>query len=92
MTIEITEKKEEAPKPQVDDIKETLKAADEYQKLKEENDKMEAEVRRTEELNRKREELRAQSLIGGRSFAGTPEVTDEQKAQEEAKRILSMFE
>ena len=84
MTIEITEKKEELPKPQAEDIKETLKAADEYARLKEENDKLEAEYAR-------QQELKAKIAIGGRSYAGTTELTDEQKAQEEAKKILSMF-
>jgi len=84
MTIEITEKKEEEKKPQEADIKETLKAADEYERLKAENDKLEAEYQR-------QIELKAKIAIGGKAEAGKEEQTDEQKAQEEANRILSMY-
>jgi len=84
MTIEITEKKEELPKPQAEDIKETLKAADEYARLKEENDKLEAEYAR-------QQELKAKIAIGGRSYAGTKEITPEEKAKEEATQHLKMY-
>lgn len=86
MTIEITEKKEEEKKPVEQDIKETLKAADEYQKLKEENDRLEAEYLR-------QQELKAKIALSGKALAGqpAPEKTEKEKADEEAKAILSQI-
>lgn len=84
MTIEITEKKEEE-KPKVEDVKETLKAADEYEKVKEETERLEAMYARNQEI-------KAKMALGGRGEAGSQEKTDEQKAEEEAKEILSAYE
>jgi len=84
MTIEITEKKEEELKPQPEDIKETLKAADEYKRLKEENDKLEAEFIR-------QQELKAKIAIGGKALAGKEELTPEKKAAQEAAEHLKIF-
>lgn len=81
MTIEITEKKDEEPKPQTEDIKETLKAADEYNKLKEQNDQLEEEQKRREAL----------IALGGRALAGKTARTPEEKAAEEAAEHLKIF-
>lgn len=81
----ITEEKKEE-KPQDEDIKKTLKAADEYQKLKEENDRLEAEYLR-------QQELKAKITMAGRAQAGqtVPEKTQEEKDKEEAAKILSIY-
>ena len=76
------ESSEPEKKPGVEDVKETLKAADEYKRLKEENDKLEAEYLRAQELN-------AKIKMGGRANAGQPEETPEQKTEKEAADILS---
>lgn len=66
-------------------IKETLKAADEYKRLKEDNDKLEAEYLR-------QQELKAKITLGGRAAAGqTNEKTPQEIADEEAKKLLSQF-
>ena len=79
------DKSEEKTGVNVNEIKETLKAADEYQRLKDENDKLEGEYLR-------QQELRAKLAIGGRTIAGQPEKTELEKSQEEAAKILSMFQ
>ena len=77
---------EERKPDKEESIKDTLKAADEYQKLKEENDKLEAEYLR-------QQELKAKITMGGRASAGEKiEKTPEEQAQEEASKILKMFE
>lgn len=73
------EKKEAAP-----DIKQTLREADEYEKLKQENDKLEAEYNR-------REELKAKMALGGRAQAGQVEKSEQEKADEEAAELLKRF-
>jgi len=79
-----TEEKEE-PKVQDNDIKETLIKADAYNKLKEQNDKLEQQLLRQQELQSK-------LSIGGQSFAGQKvEKSDEELAKEEADRILEPF-
>lgn len=80
-----TDKKEEQ-KPQESDIKEILRSADEYAKLKEDNDKLENEILRGEQL-------RARKMLAGKANAGTPNLdkTPEEIAKEEAKAILDMF-
>jgi hypothetical protein len=85
--IIISDKKEEKPAIQDNDIKQTLERADNYRKLKEENDKMEAEYNRREEL------LKGKIAVGGRALAGQyiPEKSPEEIAKEEAAKILSMF-
>ncbi len=57
----------------------------ESMKLKEENDALEAELLR-------KEELRARAMAGGQTQAGHVEKTDEDKDKEEAARILKPFE
>lgn len=84
IVIKQDEKKEEK-KVDESDIKETLKAADEYQKLKEQNDKLEAEYIR-------QQELKAKIALGGKSIAGQNiEKNPEEKAKEEAAEILKRF-
>jgi hypothetical protein len=84
--IVIGEKPEVQKGVQENDIKETLRAADEYAKLKEQNDKLEAEYIR-------QQELKAKIAIGGRANAGQVviEKTKEELANEEAARILKQF-
>jgi hypothetical protein len=65
-------------------IKDTLSAADEYEKVKAENDKLEAEYNRRIELKAKMEQ-------GGRALAGQVEKTEQQKAEEEATIIRKQF-
>ena len=72
------------PKVEVEDIKKTLREADEYQKLKEQNDKLEAEYLRSHEI-------RAKMALGGRADAGMPEKSDKEKADEAASEILEKF-
>ena len=68
------------------DIRETLKKADEYTKLKEQNDKLEVELAR-------QLELKAKLALGGQSEAGQAptEKTQEDKDKEEAEKILNTF-
>lgn len=82
--ISLDEKKEEPIK--IEEIKQTLKAVDEYEKLKEQNDRFEGEIKRTEELKQK-------MMLGGRAWAGQElkEKTEKEKADEEAKKILSQI-
>jgi len=82
--IVIKQESSEPKKPDIQDVKEILKVADEHQKLKEENDKLEAEIMRGDELKSRR-------ALGGRSEAGQPEKTQEDKDKEEAERILGMY-
>ena len=83
MTIEITEKKEEE-KPQPEDIKETLKAADEYTKVKEETERLEAMYARNQEI-------KAKIALGGKAEAGNQEKSPEEKAAEEAAKHLKLY-
>ena len=82
----ITEEKEEKKEPDQSDISETLAKADEYQKLKDRNDKLEAEYLR-------QQELKAKIAMGGMGLAGTErrEKTEEEKAKEEAQKIIDLF-
>ena len=83
LKISVDDKKEEKPIEQ--EIKETLKAADKYAKLKEENDRLEQELLRQQDLLSK-------VAVGGRAYAGQAppaEKTEKEKADEEAKKILS---
>ena len=86
ITISTGDKQEERKPVEVNDIKETLRAADEYEKMKRENDLLEKEITR-------REELRARQLLGGKGQAGqyTPEKSAKEKADEEAAKILKQF-
>ena len=73
------------PKPvEEQDIKETLRKADEYAKLKAENNKLEAEMLR-------QQELKAKLAVGGRGVNIPLDKTPEQKAQEEAKALLEPY-
>ena len=81
LKISVDNEKQEAPQP---DIKQTLKDADEYEKLKQENDRLEAEYNR-------REEIKAKMALGGRAQAGQVEKSEEQKAEEEAADLLKRF-
>ena len=79
-----SEDKKEEEKVTEHDIKETLRAADEYEKLKEQNDKLEAEYLRAMEL-------KAKIAIGGRASAGSPEKSQEDKDKEEADKLLKPY-
>ena len=81
-----TEDKKEQPKAAETDIKKILTDADEYQKLKESNDKLEAEYLR-------QQELRAKLAIGGKALAGQaiPEKTPQDIAREEAAKIIGIY-
>jgi len=68
-----------------EEVKETLKAADEYQKLKDENDKLEREISR-------RQEIRAKMMLGGKASAGTTEKNPQDVINEEAAKILKAFQ
>jgi len=86
--IIISNKKEdEEKKLDVNDIRESLKLADEYKKIKEMNDKLEEEYKRSDEI------IKARGALGGRAFAGQyiPQKTPEEISKEEAAKILSMF-
>jgi len=73
------------PKPvEEQDIKETLRKADEYTKLKAENDKLEAELLR-------QQDLKARMSLGGRGENIPMDKTPEQKAKEEASELLKPY-
>lgn len=80
------EKEEEKKGLDETDIKETLKKADEYTKLKEQNDKLEVELAR-------QLELKAKIALGGKSEAGQAptEKTQEDIDKEESDKILKTF-
>lgn len=80
------EAEEEAKGSDEVDIKKTLADADEYQKLKEANDKLEAEYIREQNLKAKR-------ALGGKSQAGnTPvEKTQEDIDKEKGEEIANQF-
>ena len=84
VTIKTDDLKPEATKVDREDIKDTLKRADEYEKLKERNDKFEAEIQRTEEL-------KAKMALGGRAQAGQAEESQEDKDEKEATELLSTY-
>ena len=83
----ITEKEEEKKEPEEQDIKETLAKADEYQKLKEQNDKMDVELLR-------QQEIKAKIAFGGRGEAGqvVKEKTQADIDQEDADKIIKQFD
>ena len=87
--VDVVIKQETEEKKEVSetDIKETLKAADVYEKLKESNDKLEAEYVR-------QQELKAKIAIDGKSHAGViqKEKTQEDVDQEEADKMLKVFD
>jgi len=85
MTIEITEKKDEEVKPvEPEQIKDTLKAADEYEKKK-------AEVEKLEALYAREQEIRAKMAMGGTALAGKAEESEQDKVNQEAANILKPF-
>lgn len=83
-----TDNNSEEPKKQIEKsaVEKGIETAMEYQKLREENDALEKEILR-------REELRNRQMISGRANAGqyTPEKSKEEIAKEEAYKILKMF-
>ena len=84
ITISTPDKKEE-PKANESDIKKILTAADEYAKLKEQNDRLEEQYLR-------QQELKAKIAIGGKSLAGQAiEKTPQELAAEEAAKILKIY-
>jgi len=82
--ISTVEEDKKEPTFKDNDIKETLRAADEYKKIKEENDKLEAEISR-------QQELKSKLAMGGRAMAGQIEKSPEEIAEEEAKKIISIY-
>ena len=79
------EEQKEQKKPDVEEVKEVLKAADEYEKLKEETEKLEAMYTRNQEV-------KAKLALGSTVDAGTQEKSAEEKTKEEASDVLKMFE
>ena len=82
----ITEDKEEKKDPDKEDIKEVLKKADEYQKLKEETDKLELEYLRNQDV-------KAKIAAGGKAEAGIQqkEKTHDDLDQEAADKMIGQF-
>lgn len=81
LKISVDNDKPEVSQP---DIKQTLKDADEYAKLKAENDRLESEYNRSMEL-------KAKMALGGRAQAGQVEKSEQEKADEEAAMLLKRF-
>ena len=86
MTIEITEKTD-APekKADVEDIKDTLKQADEYEKKRIEVEKLEA-------LYAREQEIKAKLAYGGNAVAGKAEESQEDKDEKEAASNLQAYQ
>jgi hypothetical protein len=86
ITINTNTQPEEKKQVQTNEVIEKLKAVDEYQKFKEQNDKLEAELERQQELLNK-------MRMGGRALAGqyTLEKTPEELAKEEAAKLLKSY-
>lgn len=82
--VTVEEDKPEAPKDNSEEVvKEALTKVTEAEKLKSDNDKLEAEIKRSQELRAAAEKL------GGRSYAGEPLVdSPEERAKKEASEIL----
>ena len=75
---ELAEAQPKANEPEASEFDKKLKD------LREDNEKMQDELL-------KQEELKAKILVGGRAAAGHENKTPEQEADEEAKRVLDMF-
>ena len=84
VTVKTTSEDDKPKKDIQGDITDTLKKADEYQKLKEENDKLEAEYLR-------KQELMAKLKLGGQTNAGSLEKSPEDKDKEEAAEYLKPY-
>jgi len=78
----IDEGRPKTEEPKKDDI--FSKTTEAYEKQKELNDRLEAEWKRSEDL-------RARSMLGGKSDGAEEEKTEQQKADEKAKELLSKF-
>jgi len=76
--------KEKKPVEKVE-VEEAIQKADEIQKLKEENDRLEIEVLR-------RSQLQARLALSGKGEAGDSEKSEEDKVKEEAAKHLSLFD
>lgn len=81
----VTEEKEEAKPVEAEDVRETLKAADEYEKRRLEVEKLEA-------LHQREQDIKAKMAIGGKSEAGQAEKSQQEKDDEEAKKLISAFD
>lgn len=79
-----TEEKKEEPKADSFEVGKALKAADDYQKLKEANDRLETEILRGEELKRRQ-------MTAGKATAGSVEKSQEEIDNEEAAKLLSLY-
>ena len=81
--IKTEEGKKEKP-AEVADIKETLKQADEYERLKVETEKLETMFLRNQEI-------KAKLALGGKAEAGQAEKSPEDVAKDEALKLVSQF-
>ncbi len=95
--ITISDKKQEEKPADVNDIKNTLRAADDYTKEKQRQDeevqKIFEDNKRMKEALEERENLRARLALGGKALAGqyVAEKSEQEKADEEAKEILARY-
>ncbi len=86
VTIKTEDKNEENQPLETQVIEKTLKAVDDYDKLKAQNDALEAELERKKQL-----EVRRDEILGGRAQAGQKPKTEQEKADEEAAKIIEQF-
>ena len=84
--ITIKQETEDKKEPDESSIKEVLKDADEYAKVKAQNDRMEAEYLRGQEL-------KAKMAVGGKAEAGeqVKERTQDDIDQEDADKLMANF-
>lgn len=76
---EIADSKQKTEESPLSETEENL------QKLKEANDLTEKELQR-------QEELRSKVLLGGKAKAGEPEPSEQEKADEAAKKLLEVYQ
>lgn len=84
IVIKTEDKKEEIKPVERSEIEKGLTTAMELKKMQEENDALEREIMR-------REELRNRQLLGGKTLNQAEEKSQADKDKEEAQRILGMF-
>jgi len=83
--IKIVTEEEKDKKPADEtDLRKTLIEADKYEKIKQENDALELELQR-------QQELKAKLQMGGESMGGTVQKTQKDRDKDEADRIIGMF-
>ena len=79
MSNETTDESNAEGKETNTDVTPVERVTENYEKLKEANDKVEAELLRAEEL-------KAKIALGGKSNAGTENLTPDQEIEEKAKK------